>query len=95
MPEASLYVLPFLISVALTPLVKKYSVICKAYAQENKRTVHHGLISRIGGVAIYLAFMICAAVFVHADRAVFGILAGGSVMFSPGWWMTSLTSNRW
>lgn len=84
MPEASLYLLPFAISVVLTPLVKQYSVICKAYAHENKRTVHHGLISRIGGVAIYLAFMICAAVFVRADRAVFGILAGGSVMFFTG-----------
>ncbi len=83
MPEASLYLLPFAISVVLTPLVKQYSVICKAYAHENKRTVHHGLISRIGGVAIYLAFMICAAVFVRADRAVFGILADDLIDIKP------------
>ena len=46
--------LAFMGSLILTPLVKKYSVLAKAYAKENERTVHHGLISRIGGVAIYL-----------------------------------------
>ena len=78
------YILPFLISVGLTPLVKKYSILCKAYAQENARTVHHGLISRIGGVAIYLAFMVTAAIYIRADRALYGILLGGTVMFFTG-----------
>ena len=54
MIDYKMILLPFLISVVLTPLVKQYSIYCGAYAKENKRTVLHGKISRIGGVAIYL-----------------------------------------
>jgi len=61
--DYKMILLPFLISVILTPLVKQYSIYCGAYAKENKRTVHHGKISRIGGVAIYLAFIITMAIF--------------------------------
>jgi len=82
--ELSFMVLPFLISCALTPLVKWYSVPAETYAKENKRTVHHGRISRIGGVAVYLAFMITMAVYTKADRAITGILLGGSIMFFTG-----------
>ena len=53
MIDYKMILLPFLISVVLTPLVKQYSIYCGAYAKENKRTVHHGKISRIGGVAIH------------------------------------------
>ncbi len=84
MNELKVMVLPFLISLGITPLVKWYSVAAKTYAKENKRTVHHGKISRIGGVAIYLAFMITMAVYMKADRAITGILAGGSIMFFTG-----------
>lgn len=78
------YLLPFVIAVVLTPLVKKYSVVCKAYALENNRTVHHGKISRIGGVAIYLSFMITAALFLRTDRQLTGVFLGGTVMFFTG-----------
>lgn len=84
MKELYVMVLPFLISVGLTPLIKWYSVPAKTYAKENKRTVHHGKISRIGGVAIYLAFMITMAVYMKVDRAITGILTGGSIMFFTG-----------
>lgn len=75
---------PFMISLVLTPLIKKYSIWAKTYAKENKRTVHHGKISRIGGVAIYLAFMISMALFMKADRAITGIILGGTIMFFTG-----------
>ena len=78
------YLLPFMIAVVLTPLVKKYSIMCKAYAHENSRTVHHGKISRIGGVAIYLSFMITAALFLRTDRQLTGVFLGGTVMFFTG-----------
>ncbi len=76
--------LPFLISVCITPLIKKYSVYAKSYAQENHRTVHHGIISRIGGVSIYLGFMLSITFLMKPDRAINGILLGGSIMFFTG-----------
>ena len=50
------------------------------YALENERTVHSGKIARIGGVAIYVSFVVCMAVFMKTDMTINGILIGGSIM---------------
>ena len=50
----------------------------------NERTVHHGKIVRIGGVAIYLAFIITMALYVKTDMAMNGILIGSTIMFIGG-----------
>lgn len=84
MIDIEMLAMPFLISLCLTPLVKKYSTLAKSYAVENARTVHHGIISRIGGIAIYIAFIVTMAHYVKPDRAVTGIIAGGSIMFFAG-----------
>lgn len=84
MLDYKIILIPFLISIVLTPIVKQYSLVAKSYALENARTVHHGKISRIGGVAIYLAFIITCSFFVEADRAMDGIVLGGSIMFFAG-----------
>ena len=84
MIDYRMILLPFLISLILTPVVKQYSIYCGAYAKENKRTVHHGKISRIGGVAIYLSFIITMAIFVKADLQIKGLVIGSSIMFFTG-----------
>lgn len=84
MLKLEIILIPFFISMILTPIIKRYSIIAKTYAKENKRTVHHGKISRIGGVSIYLAFVITAAMFMKADQAITGIILGGTVMFFTG-----------
>lgn len=84
MLDYKIILIPFLISLGVTPLVKRYSFYAKAYALENERTVHHGKISRIGGVSIFLAFILTCSFFVEADRAIDGIILGGSIMFFAG-----------
>ena len=80
-----LYVaLPFTISMVLTPIVKRIAFRLDAFAQINERTVHSGKIVRIGGVAIYLAFIVSMAVFMKTDMAMNGILLGGTIMFFGG-----------
>ncbi|WP_296242589.1 MraY family glycosyltransferase [uncultured Faecalicoccus sp.] len=76
--------LAFLGSLILTPVIKKISVLAAAYAKENKRTVHHGKISRIGGIAIYLTFIIVSSLFLEVDRTINGVILGGSIMFFAG-----------
>ncbi len=78
------FVLPFLIALGVTPLIKKYSTFAKTYAKENERTVHHGIISRIGGVSIYLSFLITVTIFMKPDRSLTGVIYGGSIMFFTG-----------
>lgn len=74
----------FLISFILTPIVKKTGFAINAYAQENERTVHHGRIVRIGGVAMYLAFIITMAIFVHPDNTFNAIIIGALFVFLAG-----------
>ena len=80
-----LYVaLPFTISMVLTPIVKRIAFRLDEFAQINERTVHSGKIVRIGGAAIYLAFIVSMAVFMKTDMAMNGILLGGTIMFFGG-----------
>lgn len=74
----------FLISLLLIPLLKRVSIKAKAYAKQNKRTVHHGRISRIGGIAIYAAFAISMELFIEPDRALIGAFLASSLMFFTG-----------
>ncbi len=74
----------FIISFLLTPIAKKIGLATNAYALENKRTVHHGKIVRIGGVAMYLAFVATMAIFVHPDSTFDAILVGACIVFVGG-----------
>lgn len=89
MYEIALRALPyvlvaFILSLVLTPIVKKIGIFTGAYATENKRTVHHGKIVRIGGFAIFTAFYVTMAIFVKADRTIDGILTGALIVFLGG-----------
>ncbi len=76
--------LPFLVSLLLTPIVKVIATKLEVYAQMNERTVHNGKIARIGGVSIFLAFVICLSFFMETDDTINGILIGGAIMFVGG-----------
>lgn len=74
----------FIISLLLTPLAKRIGFALKIYALENNRTVHHGRIVRIGGLAIFLSFMLTMAIFVRADKTLNAILIGALIIFLGG-----------
>lgn len=74
----------FIISLLLTPLAKRIGFALKIYAVENNRTVHHGRIVRIGGLAIFLSFMLTMAIFVRADKTLNAILIGALIIFLGG-----------
>ena len=78
------FMLPFVISVVLVPVCKYIGLRLGIYAVENERTVHHGRIVRIGGAAIYSAFMISLAALWKADVKLNGILIGGALVFLGG-----------
>lgn len=75
------FALPFMISLLLVPICKRIGLKLGIYAVENQRTVHHGHIVRMGGVAIFLAFMISMAILWSADDTLNGILLGGMIVF--------------
>lgn len=78
-------VLPFFIALISTPIVMKVAKYIDAYAKINARTIHTSkTIARIGGVAIYVAFIISMTCFMKSDTQIRGILLGSSVMFFGG-----------
>ena len=74
----------FVLSFIFSLIVKKIGLALDAYAKENERTVHHGKIVRIGGLAIYFAFMISLTIFFRSDRAINAILIGSFIVFMTG-----------
>ncbi|MGX8833239.1 MraY family glycosyltransferase [Amedibacillus sp. YH-ame6] len=77
-------IVPLALSAVITPLLKRMAVSMELYAKKNDRTIHSGNIARIGGVAIYVAFIVCMAMFMKTDATINGILVGGSIMFIGG-----------
>ncbi|MDE6475263.1 MAG: undecaprenyl/decaprenyl-phosphate alpha-N-acetylglucosaminyl 1-phosphate transferase, partial [Erysipelotrichaceae bacterium] len=77
-------IIPFMMSVLLTPLLKRIAYKLEIYAEMNERTIHTKPIARVGGVAIYVAFIIAMAIFMKVDNSLNGILIGGSIMFIGG-----------
>jgi len=84
MENLIVFVFPFAISFCLVPLVKKIAWKLDIFAIENERSVHQGKIARIGGLAVYIAFIVCTTFFVKLDDSVRGILVGGFVVFIGG-----------
>lgn len=76
--------LPFVLSACITPFIKWIAVKLDIYAEMNERTIHTKPIARIGGVSIYVAFMISLACFAKVDASLNGIILGGSIMFLGG-----------
>lgn len=80
-----LYLLvPFVIATVATPIVKWIAKDLKAYAEMNERTIHTKIITRIGGVAIYVAFIISMALFIKSDVQIRGVVIGATIMFIGG-----------
>lgn len=75
---------PFGIAAVGTPIVRWLAKELKAFAAINERTIHTKIIGRIGGVAIYVAFIISMAIFMKADTQLRGLLIGATIMFIGG-----------
>lgn len=78
------FAVAFVISLLFTPIAKRIGFALNIYAQENNRTVHHGRIVRMGGLSIFLAFIITMAIFVKADKTINAIMVGALIIFIGG-----------
>lgn len=82
------YVWTFFTSLAvtfvLTPLVKTLAVKWGAVDKPNARKVHHGLIPRLGGLAIYIGFVVSVITTIGLTYEMTGILVGASVLVVVG-----------
>ncbi len=73
-----------ILSYLLTPLVKKMAIYVGAVDQPNKRRINTEPVPSIGGVAIYIAFILTLIVFVPLHRVTIGLIIGCSFILLVG-----------
>lgn len=82
------YVLPLvttlILALALTPLVKKLAIKIGATDQPNARKVHKKVMPRLGGLAIYLSFLVGFIIFRPVGFDVWPLLIGGTIIIALG-----------
>ncbi|HZG75788.1 MAG TPA: MraY family glycosyltransferase [Paenibacillus sp.] len=87
------YIVGFVVALAmalgLTPVVKRFAVKVGAVDAPNHRKVHTRIMPRLGGLAIYLAFMgalLIALPLVSGEKAhvIWGLLLGGTIVTIVG-----------
>lgn len=78
------FLVALIMAFILTPIVQSFGLHHNIIAKENKRTVHHGRITRIGGVAIYLAVTWVVILMTPLTKSTISILVGGTIVFLGG-----------
>lgn len=82
------YAFTFLTALAvtfvLTPAVKKLAIRIGAVDKPDARKVHHGLIPRLGGLAIYAGFMASSAATIGFTYEMIGVMAGATFLVLVG-----------
>ena len=73
-----------ILSWLLTPFVKKLAFRVGAVDRPNARKVHHRIMPRMGGLAIFIGFMAAALTCMELTRDGVGILLGGTVIALVG-----------
>lgn len=76
--------LALIISLGVTPLVRKLAFRIGAVDKPSSRKVHAQPIPRLGGVGIVTAFLVPFVILADFDRALLGLLLGIVILFSVG-----------
>ena len=74
----------FLLSIAMTPLIKRFALLIGATDQPNHRKVHQSIMPRIGGLAIFISFMAGIFLIRPVNEYSFGILLGCLIIIITG-----------
>lgn len=78
------FIIGFLITFFVTPLFKLAAYKTGAVDIPNQRKVHNEPMPRLGGLAVYLGFMVTALLFVEITDPVVGLLLGGTIILLLG-----------
>ncbi len=76
--------LAFGLSLLVTPLVKKWAFKCGALDRPDQRKVHKRVMPRLGGLAIYLSFLVAVTLTCDITLQIAGLLVGGSLIILLG-----------
>ncbi|MBS4204761.1 glycosyltransferase family 4 protein [Lederbergia citrea] len=74
----------FVASILITPLVKKLAITFKITDAPNHRKIHNKIMPRLGGLAIYISFMIGLLVSHQHDPHLWAIMVGSLIIVITG-----------
>jgi UDP-GlcNAc:undecaprenyl-phosphate/decaprenyl-phosphate GlcNAc-1-phosphate transferase len=77
-------ILCFIISILITPLIKKLAFFIGATDKPNQRKVHQSTMPRLGGLAIFISFIAGMLILQPINSASMGILIGSSIIVITG-----------
>ncbi|PUB10203.1 glycosyltransferase family 4 protein [Paenisporosarcina sp. OV554] len=81
---ATTLILVFIASLLITPLVKKFAIKIGAVDQPNHRKVHVRIMPRLGGLAIFLAFIIGFFIYQPESPSAMYIIIGAFIIVLTG-----------
>lgn len=73
-----------IVTFVLTPVVKRIAIKVGAVDKPDARKVHHGLIPRLGGLAIYAGFMVSCVTTIGFTYEMIGLMAGATFLIVVG-----------
>jgi len=74
----------FIGSLILTPTVRAAAIRYKLFDQTSERKIHSGSIPRIGGIAIFISFLVPILLFSNLDRPALALVFGCALLFIMG-----------
>lgn len=84
LPYIYIFSLSLLTTLVVTPLVIKLAFRIGAVDKPGYRKIHRTVMPRLGGLGIYLGFMVSLLVFLELNAQVAGIILGGTVILVTG-----------
>ncbi len=76
----------FVLALALTPQVIKLAYRWGAVDKPDRRKIHNGLMPRMGGLAIYIAFVVSLLITQPMTMPIIGLLLGATLIVLLGIW---------
>ena len=83
------------VSYFFTPFVKKFAEKVGAIDQPGERRVNDHPVPRMGGLAIFLGFVLSVLTFVQVDRSILGLLVGAVLIAAMGAVDDIVNLNAW
>lgn len=74
----------FVLSLIITPFIKKFAIYIGAVDHPNDRKVHKKVMPRLGGLGIFLSFFIGFMIFLPETMAAWPILVGAIIITATG-----------
>ena len=81
----NIILVPFVTSLLLVPLIKKVAIHINAIDIPNERKVHKDPIPRIGGLAIFIAFLLGYILYGQVSTQMLSVLIGGFIIILTGY----------